>query len=75
MSRLVDDATYIARQVEMLLYGEIKGRISVKLFTDSEPTLKSIASSRQVEIKLLRIIVKKIKERCLEGELSTYARL
>ena len=44
----------------MLLYGYIKGRIPVKLFTDSEPTLESITSSRQV------------KDKCLEGEVLSY---
>ena len=45
VSKLVDDAIYISRQVEMLLYGYIKVMIPVKLFTESEPTLESIASS------------------------------
>ena len=40
----------------MLLYRDIKGRILVKVFMDSEPTLESIASSRQVESKSLWII-------------------
>ena len=47
----------------MLLYEDIKERIPVKLFTDSEPTLESIASSRQVERKSLRMIVKELKEK------------
>ena len=51
---------YISRQVEMLLYGYIKGRIPVKLFTDSEPTLESITSSRQV------------KDKCFEGKVLSY---
>ena len=32
----------------------MKERMEVRLFTDSEPTLESIASSRQVERKTLR---------------------
>lgn len=60
VSKLVDDAVYISRQVEMLLYGYIKGRIPVKLFTDSEPTLESITSSRQV------------KDKCFEGKVLSY---
>ena len=44
----------------MLLYGYIKGRIPVKLFTDSEPTLESITSSRQV------------KDECFEGKVLSY---
>ena len=53
----------------MLLYGDVKGRIPVKLFTDSEPTLESIASSRQMEMKQLRMTIKELKEKCLEGDI------
>ena len=72
-SKLVDDVVYISSQVEMLLYEDIKGRISVKLFKDSEPTLKSIALSRQVERILLRMTIKEFKENCLEVEVLSYA--
>ena len=34
VSKSVDDAVYISRQVDMLLYGDVRGRIPVKLFTD-----------------------------------------
>ena len=57
----------------MLLYGDVKGRILVKLFTDSEPTLELIVSSRREEIKQLRMNVMELKEKCLEGEVMTYA--
>ena len=33
-----------ARQLEILLYGEYKGRVPVRLFTYSKSTLESIAS-------------------------------
>ena len=73
MSRMVDDATFAARQLEVLLYGEYRGRIPVRLFTDSESTLESIASSKQVERKTLRMTVRELKDRLLEGEIESYA--
>ena len=52
--RLIEDAVYTSRQLELLLFGEYRKRIKVHLFTDSESTLESIASSKQIERKILR---------------------
>ena len=71
MSKLVDDSVSLARQVEILLHGSYKGVIPVKLYTDSEPTLESIASSKQVERKLLRNTVKDLKDKVLSGEVKS----
>ena len=73
MSRMVDDATFAARQLELLLYGDYQRRIPVKLFTDSESTLESIVSSKQVERKILWMTVRELKDRLLEGEVLSYA--
>ena len=54
ISKMMDDAIYAARQVETLYFGEYKKKIKVRLFTDSEPTLESIESSRQIEKKNLK---------------------
>ena len=39
MSKLLDEAVYTARQVEILLLGDYKIRIPVRIMTASEPTL------------------------------------
>ena len=44
LSKLLDEAAYLARQIEMLLFGDYKQRIPVRIYTDSEPSLESIAS-------------------------------
>ena len=44
VSRMVDDATFAVQQLELLLYRDYSKRIKVKLLTDSESTLESIAS-------------------------------
>ena len=46
---MVEDAIFAERQLEILMFGEYKKRMKVRIFTDLEPTLELIASSRQVE--------------------------
>ena len=69
----MDDAVYTARQIETLYYGDYKRRIKVRLFTDSEPTLESIASSRQVERKTLRPTIVDLKERLVDRDIHSYS--
>ena len=52
----------------MLLFGDYKQRIPVRIFTDSEPTLESIASTKQIERKSLRMTVQEMKERLIKGD-------
>ena len=60
ITKMMEDAVFAARQVEMLMFGDYWKRIKVRLFTDSEATLESIASSKQIkqiERKTLRLTV------------------
>ena len=66
LSKLLDEVAYLARQIEMLLFGDFKQRIPVRVMTDSEPTLESIASTKQIERKGLRMTVQEMKEKLLE---------
>ena len=70
---MVDDAVFAARQVEVLLFGDCKKRVKVRLFTDSESTLESIASSKQIDRKILRLTVVDLKERLVDGDIYSYA--
>ena len=70
---MVDDLVLASRQLEFLLYGDIQGRIPVRLFTDSESTLESVASTRQILTKSLRNVVVDLKERVVRGEISSYS--
>ena len=63
---------YIARQLEILLFGEYRKRIPVRVMTDSEPTLESIASTRQIERKGLRMTLQEMKEKLMEGDIKSY---
>ena len=73
MAKLVDDSVYVARQLELLLFGAYSRRLPVRLFTDSEPTLESIASTKPIETKRLRNQVQELKEVLMTGEVSSYA--
>ena len=62
----------MARQIEILMFGEYKQRMPVRIFTDSEPSLESIASTKQIERKSLRMTVQELKERLMEGDVKSY---
>ena len=72
MNKLIDELVYIARQIKILLCGNYKKRMPVGVMTDSEPTLESIASTKQIERKGLRMTVQEMKEKLLEGEIQSY---
>ena len=72
MSKLLDEVVYIARQIEILLFGDYRKRLPVRIMTDIEPTLESIASTRQIERKGLRMTVQEMKEKLMEGEIVSY---
>ena len=71
--KMVDDSVLASRQLELLLYGDVQGRIPVHLFTDSESTLESVASTKQISTKSLRNVIVDLKERLIRGEISSYS--
>ena len=68
--KLVDTSVYLAQQLAVLLFGDIKHRIPIHVYTDSKPLLESIASSKQVEQRLLRNTMTDIKKKLEEFEVS-----
>ena len=70
---MVNDAVLASRQLELLLYGDILHRIPVYLFTDSESTLESVASSKQISTKTLRNVITDLKQRLVNEEITLYA--
>ena len=48
-------------------------RISICLFTDFESMLESVASSKQIVTKTLRMVIVDLKERLLSGEITLIA--
>ena len=70
---MVDDSVLAARQLELLLYGEVINRIPIRLYTDCESTLESVASSKQIVTKTLRNVIQDLKKQLVNGEISLYA--
>ena len=70
---MVQDSVFAARQLEILLYGNAKGRIKICLFTDSESTLESVTSSKQIDNKTLQMMIVDLKERLVCGDVYSYA--
>ena len=69
----VDNAVYLSHQLSILLYDDTKPRIPVKVYTDSLPLLESIASSRQVEQRPLRNTMADLKQKLIDGDVSSYS--
>ena len=75
MVKIMEVVVFAARQVEILLFGDYRRRIKVRLFMDSEAALKSISSSKQIERKTLRLTVTDLKEKLVEGDVYSYSKL
>ena len=69
----VDTVVYLFHQLSILLFDNIKQRISVRVYTDSLPLLESIASSKQVDQRLLRKTMVDLKQKLIDGEVSSYS--
>merc|ERR1712240_231394 len=72
MTKMIDDLVYMSRHVEILLYGDYQRRMNVRIITDSEPTLESIASTKQIDRKQLRGLVWEMKQKLTNGEITSY---
>merc|ERR1711873_294114 len=72
MTKMIDELMYMARHVEILLFGDYRKQMPVRVLTDSEPTLESIASTKQIERKGLRMNVQEMKEKLRDGEIKSY---
>ena len=72
MTKIIDELVYMSRHVEILLYGDYQRRMNVRIITDSEPTLESIASTRQIDRKQLRNMVSEMKDKLKDGEITSY---
>ena len=77
LSILADVSRHTANQVDQLFFGKIirKGEtssIKVKLFTDSLGSLESVASTYQVELRMMRSDIADLKQKLEIGEISRY---
>merc|ERR1712237_161542 len=72
MTKMIDKLVYMSKHVEILMYGDYRKRMNVRILTDSEPTLESIATTKQIERKGLRMLVYEMKDKLRDGEITSY---
>ena len=70
LNKLVKDAVFAARQIKALLYCNYEKIIMIHLYTDSEGTLESIASTKQIIRKSLWIVIQDLKKILTDGKIS-----
>ena len=71
--KLSDDSIYLADSISLLFKNvENFSRIPVKLYTDSRSTLESVASSKQVERKLMRNCISGLREFLINNEIESF---
>ena len=69
-----EESIYIARAMKELITGERgENQMKVDMLTDSKPLLDSLNSTKQVENKLLRPLIKYMKQ-CLDAKMITSMR-
>ena len=70
---MVNDGIFAVRHVKILLFGDYRKRVKVRLFTNSEVTLESIATSKKIDRKTLGLTAVDLKEKLLDGDIYSYA--
>ena len=69
MLKLMDEILYQTNVIEQVLLNKNK-KLEVKIVTDNKPLLDSIASSKQVESKMLREVIADMKEKLMENKIN-----
>ena len=70
---MVDTSLYLKQQLSMLLFGKSEQEIPLYVYTDSRPLLDSIASTKQVDQRLLRNTMMDLKKRLEDKEVTSYS--
>ena len=70
---MTDDAVYLARMIQEIYTGKRSlKQIPVTLYTDSQPLVESIYSTRPAENKRIRHVVQSMKDCLSRGEVQEY---
>ena len=70
---MVDTSLYLKQQLSMLLFGKSEHEIPLYVYTDSRPLLDSIASTKQVDQRLLRNTMMDLNKRLEDKEVTSYS--
>ena len=69
--KLVDESLYQAKMVEQILFDD-ETKVEVDLFTNSKPLLDSIASTKQVETKMMRPVIADMKDKLIDSSVKSF---
>ena len=70
---LVDTSVYLAEQLATLIFGDVNYKIPLRIYTDSKPLLDSIASTKQVDQRLLRNTMTDLKQKLLDKSVIAFS--
>ena len=72
--KTVDILRFLADQLSYLMFGEdkVERRVKVKVYSDSKATLDSIASTHQIEQRMLRSCIADLKQKLEEKDIESY---
>ena len=71
MLKLMDEALYQGSVIEQVLF-DGKKKVEIKIYTDSKPLLDSVASSKQVEKKMMRPIIADMKDKLIDKSIVSF---
>ena len=71
--KLVDTSVYLGEQLSALLFGDVNHVIPLQVYTDSRPFLDSVASTKQVEQRLLRNTMADLKRKLESKQVKSYS--
>ena len=73
MFKIVKDACFAAKNLEVLLFGKYVQKVDVKILTDSKPTLETIASTKRPDNKFLIDEIRMMKQLLITGVVKSFS--
>ena len=67
-----ENSSHFSKMIERLYFGDVKGRIPVKCFTDNCPLLETVASTKSPVNKDINDVIRYLKDKLSWKEVSGY---
>ena len=68
-----ENGTHFSKMIERLHFGDVKGRLPVRCFTDNKPLLETIASTKSPVNKDLNDVIRYLKDKLSWQEVTSYS--
>ena len=73
LSIIIDSARFLTDQLESVMFGKTRRNLKIEIYTDNVPNLQSIASTKQVQVKLLRNAFASFRQNLETGDIDSYS--